>query len=318
MSNITERTFDFVVVGGGTAGIALAARLSENPNFTVAVIEAGEYITDMQSILVPGMAKMAHGNTRVDWNFYTVPQPGLKNRKIFQPRGKLIGGSSALNYMAWGRASKEEYDALAAMGNPGWSWDEFLPYMKKVEGHIDPLPETATKYKTEGTLDLYHGKAGPIKKSFHPTFNELHVPFLESLVECGLPWNPDTGSGMNSGTYTGALNIDPVTATRSYAATGYYEPVKDAKNLFVFTETQATRVLFETAADGTLIATGVEVDHKGNKFTLNARKEVTLSAGSYKTPPLLELSGIGKADILKKNGIQQLLELPVGENLQAC
>ncbi|KIK53500.1 hypothetical protein GYMLUDRAFT_232744 [Collybiopsis luxurians FD-317 M1] len=312
----TSEKFDYLIVGAGTAGTTLAAKLSENPSVTVGLIEAGEYVTDMMSIMVPGMARMAHGNERVDWNFYTTNQSGCNNRKIFEPRGKLVGGSSALNYMVMGRASKEEYDALEVFGNPGWNWKSLLPYIKQVEGFVDPPPEIAKAYLAGGLTDEYNGRDGFIKKSFAHYFNDLHMPFLDAVNNLGVPINLDPANGANYGVSTGVFSIDPVTSTRSYAATAYYAPNTTRDNLVLFSKTQATKIVFNESHGGQLVATGVEVISDGKKLTLKAEKEVILAAGSFQSPQLLELSGIGKKEILQKHGIQPLVELPVGENLQ--
>ncbi|KAA1470110.1 alcohol oxidase [Dentipellis sp. KUC8613] len=318
MSEFANKKFDYIIVGGGTAGAALAARLSEDPSVTVAIVEAGEYVTDLPSIIVPGMARMAHGNTRVDWNFYTVPQKGALGRKIFEPRGKLVGGSSALNYMAWGRPAKEEYDAIEALGNPGWNWDAFLPYLMKVEGSIPAPADVAAKYHTDAFAPTFHGHTGPVKKSFTHWFNDLHVPFLESVANLGVPIRKDTGNGSNYGAFTGAFCIDPETSTRSYSATAYYAPAEQRTNLVLIDQAHVTRVVLEPAADGSgdFVATGVEFVRKGEKAVVAAQREVVVSAGSYQTPQVLELSGIGKPEILNKVGIKPLIDLNVGENLR--
>ncbi|TFY81197.1 hypothetical protein EWM64_g2815 [Hericium alpestre] len=289
---------------GGTAGTALAARLTEDPNITVCMVEAGEYVTDLSSINVTGMVTMALRNRRVDWTFYTVPQ-----------NGKLVGGSSALNYMAWGRASSEEYDALEALSNPGWNWKEFLPYLMKVESAIPPSPELVKAYNTGEASPQYHGQTGPIKTSFAHWYNDLHQPFLESITNLGVPLNPNVGSGSTYGTYTGAYCIDPETSTRSFAATGYYAPNAHRKNLVLLPQAQVSRIVMEPRPDGLLVAKGVKYKKDYERLTVYAGREVILAAGSYQTPQLLELSGIGKRDVLEKHGIDQILDLNVGENL---
>ncbi|KAK7458036.1 hypothetical protein VKT23_009946 [Stygiomarasmius scandens] len=231
-------------------------------------------------------------------------------------RGKLVGGSSALNYLAWGRASKEDYDALSQLGNSGWNWDGFLPYLKKVEGTEDLTAEAATQFGMGDPSNAFHGKSGPLKKSILHQWNELHMPFLDALVNVGIPRNDDTGSGNNVGTFTGYSTIDSLSKTRSYAATAYYAPIADRKNLTVLTEARSLRVVFEPDSDGELVATAVEIVENGAQSIVKASKEVILCAGTYMSPPLLELSGIGQTDLLNKHGIKQLVDLPVGENLQ--
>ncbi|TFY79502.1 hypothetical protein EWM64_g4510 [Hericium alpestre] len=206
----SKQKFDYVVVGGGTAGCVVAARLSEDPNVVVGLIEAGEYISDMPQINIPGMAGSVVMNEHVDWRFKTVPQTAVDNRVIGQPRGKVLGGSSALNLLIVGRATAAEYDA--------------------------------------GT-------------------------------------------------------VDPATVTRSYSASAYFAPNADRKNLILVTGAQATRVLFNS--DGQLaVANGVEYMVEDVKYIASVSKEVVLSAGSFQSPQLLELSGIGKKSLLEQFGIK--------------
>ncbi|KAF9063840.1 alcohol oxidase [Rhodocollybia butyracea] len=288
-ANISQK-FDYLIVGAGTAGTTLAAKLSENPNITVGLIEAGEYVTDMTDITVPGMAKKVRGNERIDWNFYTTSQVGCNGRKIVQPRGKLVGGSSGINYMVMGRGSREEYDALEALGNPGWNWNSLLPYMEQIEGSPELPPQLAKVYP-EYRRDEHHKTSGLIKTSFPLYFYDLHMSFLNTVHKLGVPINLDPGNGVNWGALTGLNSIDPQTATRSYAATAFYEPNASRKNLVLFANTRATKVVFESE-NGALVATGVQVISDGDLCILSGGKEVILAAGSFGSPQLLELSGV--------------------------
>ncbi|TFY76423.1 hypothetical protein EWM64_g7588 [Hericium alpestre] len=278
--NVSTQNFDYIVIGSGTAGTTLAARLSEDPDIVVGVIEAGEHVTDMLAVAVPGMAAMLAGNEKIDWKFKSVPQPHADNRQISLPRGKAVGGSSVMNYMAWGRPTKEEYDAIEALGNPGWGWKGLLPYLMKAEGMIQPPEDLAKIYHTAGYTKDWHGQTGPIKKSFPHWYNDLHVPFLESTVKLGVPLNCNTGNGVNYGSFTGAFCVDAETATRSYAATGYYEPNAGRKNLVLISQAQATRIILKPAEDGELVATGVEYIKDGQKAVIKASREVIISAGA--------------------------------------
>ncbi|KAI0316269.1 alcohol oxidase [Amylostereum chailletii] len=306
--------FDFVIVGGGTAGLTLAARLTEDPDITVGIIEAGEDVSDMPEVKIPGMGGRGFLNPRVDWSFFSVPQAGANNRRLLSPRGKGIGGSSALNFMVYSRASAQEYDSFEHLGNPGWNWAEFLKYMKKAETYTEPPPEVNKQYHA-GAAVSSHGTDGPLRVSYSPWFNELHTNFLDSLSNLGLPITRDGGKGVNVGAQTGMFTIDPDSATRSYAATAYYHPNAHRNNLVLLPGAQVTRVLFEKADDGDLFAAGVAFVKSGQSYTVKAKREVILSAGAFQTPQILELSGIGERETLDKFNIEQLINLPVGENL---
>ncbi|TFY61039.1 hypothetical protein EVG20_g7209 [Dentipellis fragilis] len=316
-NDFSATAFDYLIVGAGPAGLTLAARLAEDENIVVGILEAGDYNTNEPLIDVPGMVARSLGHPTLDWGYKTVPQAGANNRVISQARGKAIGGSTAINFMKNDRASAKEYDAIEELGNPGWNWKEFLKYIKKSETFTIPPKDVVEKYYA-GYTHEFHGHDGPVQKSFPVWYNELHHPFLDTLVKLGASLSREAGGGINSGALTSTFTIDPRTKTRSYAATAYYEPNVHKKNFVVITGAHATRVLLETGADGEVVATGVEFIKDGEKVTARASREVILSAGSYQTPQLLELSGIGRRDVLEKHGIEQVVDLPsVGENLRA-
>ncbi|EIM90734.1 GMC oxidoreductase [Stereum hirsutum FP-91666 SS1] len=314
-SDFTSTSFDYLIVGSGAGGLTLAARLSEDPDVVVGVIEAGEYIPDMAEILIPGMIGRTMGNPRVDWSFASSPQSAANNRVVIEPRGKIVGGSTALAWLAYGRGSSAEYNAWESLGNEGWNWFEFLKYFKKSETYSPPPPEVAAKYHTDYSYE-YHGREGPIKKTFPLWHNSLHTQFQDTLVGLGAPMNPDGGAGKMTGTISGAFSVDPKTVTRSYAANEHYAPNAERKNLVLLTEAHATKVLLQTEPDGSVVAKGVQFRKDGQLYEVHSKGEVVLSAGIFQTPQLLELSGIGRRHILNKFGIEQVLELPVGENLQ--
>ncbi|THH06075.1 hypothetical protein EW146_g9725, partial [Bondarzewia mesenterica] len=287
---------------------------SEDPQVLVGVIEAGEYVQDMPQINIPGMAGSGVMNKRIDWCFTSVPQATANGRVIDQPRGKVLGGSSALNLLVAGRASAEEYDALEALGNPGWNWNGLLKYFKKSETLHYPPADLATKYEI-GWHPHFHGSDGPLQLTYPRYVWDLHKPWAQTLDRLGIPNNPEPSGGNNAGSTFIAGCVDPVSATRSYSTTAYYEPNQQRKNLVVLPQAQATRVLFDSTASP-VVATGVEYFANGSKYTAHASQEVVLSAGSLQTPQLLELSGIGDATLLKKFGIHTVVDLPaVGENL---
>ncbi|KAJ4479144.1 alcohol oxidase [Lentinula aciculospora] len=310
-------TFDYLILGGGTAGLALAARLSEDPSIVVGVLEAGEHIDELPEISVPGMMGQALGNPKVDWAFSTVEQPAVLNRKIFSPRGKGVGGTSAINFLVYQRASEEDYDAIETLGNPKWNWkDTFLEYLMKVETYVPPTDPAIANDPHIGYTTDYHGTQGPLKASFSAWFNDLHAKFMDTLVNMGVPINRDTGNGRNVGASVGPISVDPETMTRSHAGTAYYTPNSHRSNLILLTGAHVTKILLKSSSGQPVVATGVEFSKDSQRFTAQAKLEVILAAGAFQTPQILELSGIGKTDVLTKHGIQTILDLPVGENLQ--
>ncbi|KAI5274962.1 alcohol oxidase [Aureobasidium subglaciale] len=300
-SNTTE--YDFIVVGGGTAGLAVASRLSQYlPNNTVLVIEAGPDGRNVPGIYIPGMKGSTLGGI-YDYNFTTVAQSHAGGRSWAQNRGKVLGGSSALNLMCWDRASVAEYDAWEHIGNPGWNWNSMITNMLKVENY------TQSVYSGQ-EIDQGVGVDGPIHATINriqPDDQDTWIPTMEKL---GFPENTESLDGNPLGVSIQPNNIDTAKYTRSYSPE-YLKIAGD--NLHVMTEAQVIKVNTEKR-NGKIVATGVTL--KGN-LTINACKEVILSAGSFQSPGLLELSGIGNSSIITAAGIEPVLELPtVGENLQ--
>ena len=294
-----------IVVGGGTAGNAVAARLSQYlPDSSILVIEAGPFAPYEDRINIPGMKGSTIG-TKYDWNFTSIPQPQLYNRTIAQARGKVLGGTSALNLIIWDRGSKPEYDAWGEVGNPGWNWDSMIAAMNKAENFTNPGPPEYT-----GTSG--YGVAGPINaviNKFIPAQQDTWIPTFNNL---GVPSNTAAWlTGENVGAAYHSSSIDPTHYNRSYSAVEYLP--RAGPNLKVMTNTEVAKVNLEK--DGkTYVATGVTL-LSGEVITAN--KEVIVSGGTIKSPPILELSGIGSQAVLKAAGVKQKINLPgVGENLQ--
>jgi choline dehydrogenase-like flavoprotein len=284
-----------IVIGGGTAGLAVASRISAGlPNHSVLVIEAGSDGREEPGIVIPGRKGSTLGG-KYDWNFTTVVQPAANNRVFAQNRGKVLGGSSALNLMTWDRTSVAELDAWEKLGNKGWSWKTLYPAMLKAETFL-PSPE----YGVEGV-----GKTGPIQTLINRIFPRHQSTWIPTLNKLGLATNRESLNGKPIGVSTQPSNVSPQ-YTRSYAPE-YLKIAKDG--LVLKLETRVAKINF----NGT-IAVGVTLQ---NGTIILARKEVILSAGSFQTPGLLELSGIGNSAVLNKFGIPVVKDLPsVGENLQ--
>ncbi|KAJ9621623.1 hypothetical protein H2203_007112 [Taxawa tesnikishii (nom. ined.)] len=310
-------TYDYVIVGGGTAGLCVAARLTENPDVKVAVLEAGADRMDDPAISTPSLYPTLIGREKYDWCMTSTPQETAGNKTYSMPRGKVLGGSSAINYLMYVRGSRADYDGWRSLGNEGWGWDDLAPYFSKHQT-LDS-PETTPpnpQFMPHAAADKYHGTSGPI----HTSFNDFYAPFEEDFVtaayEVGGTGNTlvDAWSGDHLGFYSslGAVNRTTDPGKRSYAATGYLRPNLGRKNLKVLTEAQATRIVL----DGTR-ATGIEFVHKGVRHQVSAAHEVILSAGVIQSPQLLELSGIGDPDVLRAAGVECVVENNrVGANFQ--
>ncbi|KAI0644068.1 alcohol oxidase [Trametes meyenii] len=320
-SKFVQTEFDYLVIGAGTAGTALSARLAEDGTSTVGLIEAGLLHLNDEIIDVP--ANSGVGNATYDWNFVSTPQEHANGRSLGLPRGKVVGGSSAINGMAWGRASAAEYDAWAEFAqDPSYGWAGFLPYLRKVENlnHTlsNPYPgisaeEAAHAAETEKRVC---GFSGPITASYNAHYFDTVPTYVEALNNQGIPTNAEPLSGNATGVFNTLASLDRTAGVRSYGATAYYCANSDKPNFHLLVGAQATKVLFTNSSAG-LVATGVEFASGGQRFVAKARKEVILSAGTVQTPQLLELSGIGNQTILSAHNITTLVDLPqVGENFQ--
>ncbi|KAK7464663.1 hypothetical protein VKT23_003908 [Stygiomarasmius scandens] len=311
---MSTQSFDYVICGGGLAGLVLANRLSEDPLVSVAVIEAGGDVAHWPDSQIPGFYTKNLTKPEIDWTFFTTPQAGVNNRSIYVPRGKGLGGSSVLNFMTLGRASKIEYDAMETLGAKGWNWNSYLKYLKKSET-FSADTESAAKHDYKPSEEFY-GKDGPLQRTLPRWISEHHIPYYKAMHSLGVPhqWDSSNGNTVGTGTGTGAIDGN---ALRSSAVSAYYEPAKDRNNLTTIKLARVTKVVLQKGPSGKLVATGVEYNQDGATKTVEAKKEVILSAGSFQTPQLLELSGVGDSKILGAHGIPVLQELPgVGANLQ--
>lgn len=290
-------TFDFVVVGAGSGGSAVAGRLSEDPTTSVALLDAGGK-NDNWVVTTPGAIILMLSSKLNNWAFDTVPQKGLNGRIGYQPRGKGLGGSSAINAMVYIRGHRADYDHWAALGNTGWSYADVLPYFKRSENNAELDGE-------------YHGKGGPLNVSGLQSDNPVKEMFLQGAREAQFRIRDDFNGAEQEG--LGIYQVTQKNGERWSAARGYIHPHMGRRpNLRVETLAQATRIIFEGKR-----AVGVEYMQGKEKKVLRARREVILSAGAFQSPQLLMLSGVGDAAALSRHGIASTHHLPgVGQNLQ--
>jgi choline dehydrogenase-like flavoprotein len=287
--------YDYLIVGAGSAGCVLASRLSEDPTVRVGLIEAGPPDTSVLIHCPAGLALLAQTRS-ANWGFETVPQPGLNGRRGYQPRGKVLGGSSSVNAMIYARGHRADYDGWAAEGNPGWSFDEVLPYFKRAEHN-------------ERGADAFHGTGGPLNVADLRSPGRWRERFVQAGVEAGYPHNPDFNNAEQEG--FGPYQVTHRNGERFSAAKAYLTPHLGRPNLEVLTGAQVLRVRFEGRR-----AVGVDVRIGGAERALSARREVLLSAGALQSPQLLMLSGVGPGAHLQALGIPVLHDLPgVGQHL---
>lgn len=291
--------FDYIIVGAGSAGCVLANRLSENPKVTVLLLEAGGKDSKMEIHIPAAYSKL--NNSEVDWAFHTEPQEHVNQRRMFQPRGKTLGGCSSTNAMAYIRGNAEDYNDWLKMGNTGWGYEDVLPYFIKSEYN-------------EQIQGAYHGQQGPLNVTFAKQHKSpLADAFTRACQEVGIPENHDFNGPTQEG--AGAFQFTIKNGKRWSAASAFLRPVMKRPNLTVITHAHTKRVLLEgKKAIGVEFYKGKTQDETQKAL---ANKEVILSAGSFGSPQILMLSGIGNAEELKQKGIEVQHHLPgVGKNLQ--
>ncbi|MEM7097493.1 MAG: FAD-dependent oxidoreductase [Pseudomonadota bacterium] len=288
-------TFDYLIVGAGSAGCVLANRLSQNAEKSVCLLEAGgEHRSPM--LHIPAGWATNFNNPKVDWGYHTVPEPELNERQIYWPRGKVLGGSSAINGMVYIRGVPRDFADWAQAGAIGWSWDEVLPYFKKAE-------------RQQTFHDDLHGTEGPLHVQDVRDKRPIHDVFLDAMQEMGIPANPDFNGSDQAG--CGYYQFTQHNGRRWSTATAYLDPARARENLTVLTDAKAERIEFSQQR-----ATGVQIRRKGQKQTIHAR-HIVLCGGAVNSPALLELSGVGDGERLHTLGIPVVHNAPdVGEHLQ--
>ncbi|HVY57293.1 MAG TPA: choline dehydrogenase [Xanthobacteraceae bacterium] len=287
--------FDYVIVGAGSAGCVLANRLSEDRDVSVLLLEAGGRDTNPLISIPLGMGKL-HQYQMHDWGYHTEPEPNLDNRKIEAMRGKVLGGCSSVNVMAYTRGNRGDYDRWARQGATGWSYEEVLPYFRRGE-------------TWEGGANRWRGDSGPVGTQFARTQDPIFTAWTEAGRAAGYPVTNDYNAERQEGFGRGQYTIRD--GRRSSSARAYLRPALRRPNLTVKTRAHAHRILMQ----GTR-ATGIEFEQGGALDTVRAAREVIIASGTFNSPQLLMLSGIGPADHLKALGITPVADLPVGDNLQ--
>jgi choline dehydrogenase-like flavoprotein len=292
---MTAKGYDYIIVGAGSAGCVLANRLTEDSGASVLLLEAGGRDWHPYIHIPLGMGKM-HEHEMFDWGYQTEPEPNLNNRRIEAMRGKVLGGSSSINVMAYTRGNRGDYDRWAQKGARGWSYADVLPYFRRNETFA-------------AGANTWRGGSGPLGTEFAKTRDPLFAAWIEAGKACGYPYTEDYNGKQQEGFGRSQYTIR--NGRRSSSANAFLRPARDRPNLTVEVNAQATRVLL----NGTR-ATGVEYLQDGRTLQAEVGREVILAGGTFNTPQLLMLSGIGPAGHLRDHDIKAVVDLPVGRNLQ--
>ena len=310
----TSATFDYVIIGGGTAGCLLANRLSAEPNHRVLLLEAGK--TDSYPwIHIPVGYLYCIGNPRTDWMYHTEPDAGLNNRVQRYPRGRVLGGCSSINGMIYMRGQARDYDAWAKItGDDSWSWQNALADFKAHENHYrldqgaDPITGNNSRFS-----DM-HGSGGEWRVEKQRLSWDVLDSFADAAEQAGIEKIDDFNAGDNAG--VGYFDVNQRSGWRWSSSKAFLRPARGRSNLTIWTGSQAQKLSWSTADNGQPRCTGLSLSRAGQPVQVTANREVILSAGAINSPQILQLSGIGPADLLRSHGIEVIRDAPVGENLQ--
>jgi choline dehydrogenase len=311
---MVETRFDYIVIGGGSAGCLMANRLSADPANRVLLLEAGKADT-YPWIHIPVGYLYCIGNPRTDWMYTTQADKGLNGRSLRYPRGKTLGGCSSINGMIYMRGQARDYDNWAALSDDSdWNWENSLNDFKAHENHykLDGGKDPATGNNSRFS-DL-HGHGGEWRVEKQRLRWDVLDSFADAAVEAGVERVDDFNSGDNAG--VGYFDVNQRSGWRWNTSKAFLRPAKSRPNLTIWTEAQVEKLILERGPDGALRCTGAQVSRKGTTQKVSAKREVVLSAGAVNSPQILQLSGIGPAEVLKAHGIEVLQDAPVGENLQ--
>jgi len=307
--------FDYIVVGGGSAGCLLANRLSRDPATRVLLLEAGRK-DDYPWIHIPVGYLYCIGNPRTDWLYKTEPDAGLNGRSLRYPRGKTLGGCSSINGMIYMRGQARDFDGwAAATGDDAWSWQNCLPDFMAHEDHYRLDNSADPKTGGNSRFSDMHGHGGEWRIEKQRLKWDILESFAEAAVEAGIPRSDDFNSGDNEG--VGYFEVNQRSGWRWNTSKAFLRPAKNRSNLTIWTQSHVERLVLETDGSVRKRCTGVVLQRQGQRAEVRARREVILSAGAIGSPQILQLSGIGPAGLLKRHGVEVAHDLPgVGENLQ--
>ena len=294
---MSENIFDYIVIGSGSAGGVIAARLSENGKYRVLCLEAGEKDESHFWTKIPAGSAFLYDNPDVNWCYWSEPSDAFGQRKLFVPRGRILGGSSAINGMVYVRGQRQDYDHWAQLGCTGWSYEDVLPLFKKMESY-------------QGGADAYRGRSGPIRVTEASKVTPFFELLMQSAENIGIPRNPDYNGADQEGVAMTQASIHK--GRRQSTANCYLASARRRPNLSIRSGAEATGLIMEGKT-----CVGVRYAMQGQSFEARATREVIVSCGTINSPKLLELSGIGQPEVLKPNGIDVVQDLPgVGENLR--